>query len=94
MLVSSFNPKDKSLSNEQMRQLRIGQDDEGHASDDDGDSEYEHRGGELCLYASRVQSVDEIRTVKETLIHLSSKHPEQYTQYMSKITDLAEQKKI
>ena len=47
----------------------IGVDDYDYGDDDD--SEYEYQGGDMSLYESRLDSIDEIQTLKETLMHVS-----------------------
>ena len=43
------------------------QDEEEEESDDDFDSDYEYAGGDLALYDSALEEVDEIIFLKETL---------------------------
>jgi hypothetical protein len=42
-------------------------DDEEEESDDDEDSDYDVLGGDMCLYDSRLDEIDELIFMKETI---------------------------
>jgi hypothetical protein len=42
---------------------------------DDDDSEYDFHGGDMSLYESRLDKVDEIQTLKETLGFINQTSP-------------------
>jgi len=41
--------------------------DDAIASDDDDDSEYDAFGGDMCLYDSQLDTIDELNFMKETV---------------------------
>lgn len=54
------------------KKLTQGEMDEmGIDDDDDSDEDYEYNGGDMNLYDSRIDDVDELRTLKQTLEYLS-----------------------
>ena len=56
----------KKLTEEEMKEMGIDDDD-----DDSGDEDYEYNGGDMNLYDSRIDDVDEIKTLKDCLRLLS-----------------------
>jgi hypothetical protein len=56
----------KKLTAEEMGNIAIDDED-----DDDSDEDYEYNGGDMNLYDSRIDDVDEIDTLKKTLNYIS-----------------------
>lgn len=73
--------KDK---NEEKRKNGITDDDEAE-SDDDSDSDYEYAGGDLALYESVLDEVDEIKFVKENLDVIFNADQNYYLSLMSQV---------
>ena len=55
----------KKLTADEMNGIGIDDD------DDDSDEDYEYNGGDMNLYDSRIDDVDEIDTLKKTLNYIS-----------------------
>jgi len=53
----------KKLSADEMKEFGIDDDD-----DDSSDEDYEYNGGDMNLYDSRIDDVDELKTLKDTLL--------------------------
>ena len=64
-------------------------DDEEEESDDDEDSDYDVLGGDMCLYDSRLDEIDELIFMKETVDVLYQQQNQVYMQ-MASTTDVAE----
>lgn len=65
-LFAKLGPKlhnGKKLTEDEMKEFGI--DDDGSDSDD---SDYEYAGGDMSLYDSRLDDIDELKTLKETLV--------------------------
>jgi hypothetical protein len=57
----------KSLTKEEMDEFGINLD-----ADDDDDSDYEYNGGDMDLYESNFDKVDELKFLKDILISVNS----------------------
>ena len=58
------------------------------------DEAYDHAGGDINLYDSRIYSIDELKTLQMTLIHINKAHPELYNRIMSGIESMDQEKKF
>jgi hypothetical protein len=56
----------KPLTAEEMNEFGINDDD-----DDEDDSDYEYNGGDMALYDSRIDDIDELKTLKDTIVAMS-----------------------
>ena len=56
----------KALTADEMNEFGLGDD------DDEDDSDYEYNGGDLGLYDSVIDDIDELKTLKETMVLISS----------------------
>lgn len=61
--------------------------DEDEDSDDSDDEDYEYNGGDGSLYDSRIDNIDELKTLRDTLMEISQADPTLYARIMSGITD-------
>lgn len=57
----------KALTADEMNEFGLNDDDD----DDDDDSDYEYNGGDMSLYDSRIDDIDELKTLKETMVKIS-----------------------
>lgn len=55
----------KALTAEEMDEFGLDDD------DDDDDSDYEYNGGDMALYDSRIDDIDELKTLKETMMGIN-----------------------
>ena len=53
--------------------------------DDENDEDYEYNGGDMGLYDSQIDDVDELKTLRDTLIELSSTNPPLYARLLDGI---------
>ena len=63
-------------------------------SDDEDDEDYEYNGGDGSLYDSRIDNVDELKTLRDTLAEISQGDPALYSRIMSGIADEAQLNKF
>ena len=74
----------KKLTLDEMDKMGIDED------DDDSDEDYEYNGGDMNLYDSRIDDVDEINTLKQTLTYVSNSNAALYQRLQSGISDKAQ----
>lgn len=74
----------KKLTLEEMDKMGIDDD------DDDSDEDYEYNGGDMNLYDSRIDDVDEISTLKQTLEYVGQQNQALYQRLQSGIPDQAQ----
>jgi len=55
--------------------------------DDSSDSDYEYNGGDMNLYDSRIDDVDELRTLKESLQYIGQTNQALYQRLQGGIAD-------
>jgi hypothetical protein len=68
-LFAKLGPKlnsGKALTKDEMDEFGLNDDD-----DDDDDSDYEYNAGDMSLYDSRVDDIDELKTLKETMMAIN-----------------------
>ena len=68
---------------------KMADDDDLEESDDDEDSDYDVLGGDMCLYDSRLDEIDELIFMKETIDVLYQQQNQVYMQ-MTSSTDVSE----
>lgn len=74
----------KPLTAAEMKELDI---DAGDFDDDEEDSDYEYAGGDMSLYDSRMENVDELVLLKQMLTDMQTCNPSGFTTLMSGLTD-------
>ena len=62
--------------------------------EEDDDEDYEYNGGDGSLYESRIDKIDELKTVRDMLLEINQGNPEMYTRIMSGISDQEQLKKF
>jgi len=72
------------LTEDEMKEFAIGASED---DDDDEDSEYEYNGGDMSLYDSRIDDVDEIQFLKQSINEIHASNQQQAQQLMSGIAD-------
>ena len=68
----------KPLTADEMKEFGLNDDD-----DDDNDSDYEYNGGDMSLYDSCIDDIDELKTLKETMLQISQNNQPLYQKLMS-----------
>ena len=82
-LLGKLGPKvGKGLAGGEMKDLGLDGDED---SDDEDDEDYEYNGGDGSLYDSRIDNVDELKTLRDTLTQISQGDPALYSRIMSGI---------
>ena len=80
---------DDTLKKLQKFKNKMAVDDDEEESDDDEDSDYDVLGGDMCLYDSRLDEIDELIFMKETVDVLYQQQNQVYMQ-MTSSTDVSE----
>jgi hypothetical protein len=57
----------KPLTEAEMKEFAINDED----YDDENDEDYEYNGGDMGLYDSQIDEIDELKTLRDTLIEMS-----------------------
>lgn len=72
-MLSKLGPKlqtGKALTADEMKEFAL--EDDGGSDDDAEDSDYEYNGGDMSLYDSQLDDVDEIQFLKQAIQHIQS----------------------
>lgn len=67
----------KALTKDEMDEFGLGEDD-----DDDDDSDYEYNAGDMALYDSRIDDIDELKTLRDTLTAINQSNQLLYQNLM------------
>ena len=68
-MFSKIGPKlssGKALTADEMNEFGLNDDD-----DDEDDDDYDYNGGDMSLYDSRIDDIDEMKTMKDTIQHIN-----------------------
>ena len=78
----------KALTADEMKELALDED------DDENDSDYEFNGGDMSLYDSRIDDIDELQFLKNTVSGIHNADQATYNRLMSGVTDPEQMKKF
>lgn len=91
-LFAKLGPKlnsGKALTKDEMDEFGLNDDD-----DDDDDSDYEYNAGDMSLYDSRVDDIDELKTLKETMMAINQNNQQLYQKLMSGVQQVDQQQQF
>ena len=72
----------------------FGIDDDYGDDDDEDDEDYEYNGGDMSLYDSAIDDVDEIKFIKDTMTQIQAQNPNLFQRLMSGIKDPQQSQKF